>query len=36
MSEWKSFNYKIWDEPGPIYCDECGGKNRSDSGWYRR
>ncbi len=35
-SKWEKFNYKKWDEPGFIYCDKCGLKNRSDSGWYRR
>lgn len=33
---WKRFNEKKWDEPGKIYCDSCGCKNRSDPGWYRR
>lgn len=36
MSEWKKFNEKNWDEPGWIFCDNCGTKNRSNSGWYRR
>lgn len=36
MSNWEKFNYNNWDEPGYIYCDKCGVKNRSDAGWYRR
>ena len=36
MSEWESFNEKIWDEPGWVFCNTCGAKNRSDKGWYRR
>lgn len=36
MNNWKKFNEKNWDELGKIYCDTCGRKNRSDSGWYRR
>lgn len=31
--EWKILDVNIWPENTRIFCDRCGMKNRSDTGW---
>ncbi len=33
---WTAFDQNNWDEPGWIYCDHCGIRNKSNPNWYRR